>query len=149
MKIKDDDLARYAITGLAFVLFVGLTVWLVHAEGERTRRTIREAISERRERAVNWPEIPNQAPTLHPPSPVTEPQSDTAKPTPDASVVPTTSAQGDADFDLDDRDIFPGLPPPSKKDAKSLPTPPPQASGQTDQSNPEEKPQQQGPGGST
>jgi uncharacterized membrane protein len=54
MSIKDGDLARYSIGGLAAVVFLGLTIWLVRAEGERTRKAIREASSEREERAVNW-----------------------------------------------------------------------------------------------
>jgi len=111
MKIKDDDLARYSISGLLGTVFVLFTVWIVSAEGERTRRTIRESADQRQQRAVNW-----HAPSAPLPLPsVAEPAGTPATEAPDTEMAETTVAELDEqpgeqpehDFDLDDYVIFP------------------------------------------
>ena len=111
MKIKDDDLARYTITGLLGAVLVFFTIWLVSVEGERTRRTIRESADQRQQRAVNWPvpSVPDPLPTVADGTggPATELSAvELPKPTvPQSDDQP--GEQPEDDFDLDDYVIFP------------------------------------------
>ena len=41
--MKQSDTMKYALAGLAFALFLGLTIWFVRNEGRRTRESLREA----------------------------------------------------------------------------------------------------------
>ena len=44
--MKQHDTTKYALAGLAFALFLGLTVWAIRNEGQRTRESLRDAARE-------------------------------------------------------------------------------------------------------
>ena len=118
MRIKDDDLARWSIGGLVAAVFVSLTLWLVRAEGERTRQAIRDAADEFRERAVKWPDAATAVPVSVSASADVNDRASPAVPilaaepeeTDGSEPIAPATAPAD-DFDWEDYDIFPGMRP--------------------------------------
>lgn len=113
---------KYVIGGLAVVVLVGLLVWLIRSEGERTRQTIRDA---RRDGEPRPQAIPQETPgdTARPantPDPAArDVVSSTSEPDqPKPAVAPAADPRpavverrtpADEDFSLDDHVVFPGL----------------------------------------